>query len=164
MVQEGFDVTIRIADPPASSLIARKIVPAPRVLCASPTYLKQRGMPKHPKDLRDHACLTYGHLATGTQWKLTGKDGDHWLQVPWTLCTNNAEVLRDAAVKGRGVALLPTFIAGDDLQRGALRQGLSPYRAPALSLCAVSPPTPHLSLKVPLLIAFLVERLDRPTF
>jgi DNA-binding transcriptional LysR family regulator len=84
MVQEGFDVTIR------------KIVPARRILCASPAYLKRRGMPRHPKDLRDHECLTYGHLATGTQWKLTGKDGDHWLQVPWTLCTNNAEVLRDA--------------------------------------------------------------------
>jgi len=158
MVQEGFDVTIRIADLPASSLVARKIVPARRVICASPTYLKRRGMPKHPKDLRDHECLTYGHLATGTQWKLSGKDGDHWLQVPWTLCTNNAEVLRDAAVSGRGIALLPTFIAGQDLQSGKLQSILTKYRAPDLSVYALYPPTRHLSVKVRVFIDFLVER------
>jgi DNA-binding transcriptional LysR family regulator len=119
-VREGFDVTLRIADLSSSSLIARKILPAPRVICASPSYLQRRGTPQHPDELREHECLTYGHLATGHQWKLTGPDGDHWIQIPWTLCTNNAEVLRDAAVKGRGLALLPTFIAGDDLQTGAL--------------------------------------------
>jgi DNA-binding transcriptional LysR family regulator len=52
------------------------------------------------------------------QWKLTGKDGDHWLHVPWKLCTNNGEVLRDAVVSGRGIALLPKFIAGSGLQSG----------------------------------------------
>lgn len=157
-VQEGFDVTIRIADLPASSMIARKIVPADRLLCASPTYLKQRGTPKHPKDLRDHACLTYGHLATGTQWKFTGKDGDHWLQVPWTLCTNNAEILRDAAVADRGIALLPTFIAGKELQSGSLRAILTKWHAPALTVYAIYPPTRHLSVKVRIFIDFLVER------
>jgi DNA-binding transcriptional LysR family regulator len=162
MVQEGFDVTIRIADLPASSLIARKIVPAPRVLCASPAYLKRRGMPRHPEDLRDHDCLAYGHLATGTQWKLTSKDGDHWLQVPWTLCTNNAEVLRDSAVSGRGIALLPTFIAGKDLQSGKLQSILAKYQAPELSLYALYPPTRHLAVKVRVFIDFLVERFSKP--
>ena len=56
------------------------------------------------------SCFRFdGYLGTGVQWKLTGQDGDHWLQVPWKLCTNNAEVLRDAAVIGRGIALLPTL-------------------------------------------------------
>ena len=99
-VQEGYDVTLRIADLPSSSMIARKIAPALRAICASPVYLAQHGIPQHPDDLRGHACLTYGHLATGNQWKLTGPDGDHWIAIPWTLCTNNAEVLRDAAVGG----------------------------------------------------------------
>ena len=156
-VQEGFDVTIRIADLPASSLIARKIVPAERVLCASPSYLKQHGTPKHPRDLRNHACLTYGHLATGTQWKFTGKDGDHWLQVPWTLCTNNAEILRDAAVAGRGIALIPTFIARKDLQTGRLQSILVKFHAPPLTVYALYPPTRNLSVKVRLFIDFLVE-------
>jgi DNA-binding transcriptional LysR family regulator len=162
-VQEGFDVTIRVADLTDSSLIARRIVPARRVLCASPGYLDLRGTPRHPKELRNHDCLSYGHLATGMQWKLTGKDGDHWLQVSWRLCTNNAEVLRDAAVSGRGIALLPTFIAGPELQQGKLKPILPGYRAPQLSVCALYPPTRHLSMKVRVFIDFLVERFgDKP--
>jgi DNA-binding transcriptional LysR family regulator len=159
-VREGFDVTLRIADLPSSSLIARKISPAPRVICAAPSYLQRHGAPQHPNDLREHVCLTYGHLATGYQWKLSGPDGDHWIQIPWTLCTNNAEVLRDAAVKGRGVALLPTFIAGADLRTGALTAVLTQYKAPEISVYAIYPQTKHLSVKVRVFIDFLAERFD----
>jgi len=157
-VQEGFDVTLRIADLPSSSMIARRIAPARRAICASPSYLARHGTPKHPDDLRGHACLTYGHLATGNQWKLTGPDGDHWIAIPWTLCTNNAEVLRDAAVQGRGIALLPTFIAGADFQQGRLATILPGYQAPEISIYAIYPETRHLSLKVRVFIDFLVER------
>ena len=162
VVQEGFDVTLRIGDLPSSSLIARKIAPALRAICASPDYLAQHSTPQHPDDLRRHACLTYGYLATGAQWKLTGPDGDHWIHVPWTLCTNNAEVLRDAAVMGRGIALLPTFIAGADLQAGRLRSVLNDYKAPEISLYAIYPPTRHLSVKVRVFIDFLLARFGRP--
>ena len=157
-VQEGFDVTLRIADLASSSLIARRIVPARRVLCAAPAYLAGRGAPRHPNDLRSHACLTYDHLATGTQWKLSGADGDHWIQVDWNLCANNGEVLRDAAVAGHGIALLPTFLVGPDLQSGRLVSVLDGYAAPDLTLYAIYPPTRHLSVKVRLFIDFLVER------
>jgi len=160
-VQEGFDVTLRIADLPSSNLIARKIVPAKRVVCASPSYLERRGMPQKPADLRAHDCLNYGHLATGNQWKLTGPDGDHWIPIPWTLCTNNAEILRDAAVKGLGIALLPTFIAGADLQQGTLSTILADYKAPELSLYAIYPPNRHLAVKVRVFIDFLVERFGQ---
>lgn len=159
-VQGGFDVTLRIADLESSSLIARKIMPIERAICASPAYLERRGMPAHPNDLRDHALLTYGFLLTGNQWKLTGKDGDHWVQPAWTLCANNAEVLRDAAVKGRGIALLPTFIAGAALRDGALVRFLDAYKAPPLTLYAVYPPTRHLAVKVRLFIDFLVARFN----
>jgi DNA-binding transcriptional LysR family regulator len=157
-VQEGFDVTLRIADLPSSSLIARRIAPALRVVCAAPSYLQRRGTPKHPNDLRSHDCLTYGHLATGNQWKLSGADGDHWIHIPWTLCTNNAEVLRDAAVRGRGIALLPTFIAGAELQTGSLCTVLADYKVPEIAVYAIYPETRHLSVKVRLFIDFLVER------
>jgi len=160
-VQEGFDLTIRIASMTDSSLVARRIAPAPRVLCASPAYLKRRGTPKHPNDLRDHDCLSYDYLGTGAQWKLTGTDGDHWLHVPAKLSTNNAEVLRDAALSGCGIALLPTFIAGAELQTGKLRSVLSGYHAPELSVCALFPPTRHLSMKVRVFIDFLVEQFGR---
>jgi DNA-binding transcriptional LysR family regulator len=157
-VQEGFDVTLRIAELSPSSLIARKIAPALRVVCAAPSYLQRRGTPQHPGELRDHDCLDYGHLATGNQWKLSGPDGDHWIHIPWTLCSNNAEVLRDAAVRGRGIALLPTFIAGADLQEGSLRTILSEYKAPEISIYAIYPETRHLPVKVRVFIDFLLER------
>jgi DNA-binding transcriptional LysR family regulator len=163
-VQEGFDVTLRIADLPSSSLIARKIAPARRVVCASPSYLQRRGTPQRPSDLREHDCLTYGHLATGKQWKLTGPDGEHWIPIPWTLCTNNAEVLCDAAVRGRGIALLPTFIAAAELRRGSLQTILESYVAPEISIYAIYPETRHLSVKVRVFIDFLIERFGGSTW
>ena len=161
-VQDGLDVTLRIADLESSSLIARKIMPISRVVCAAPAYLKQHGTPKHPNELRDHDCLTYGYLSTGNQWKLTGKDGDHWVNPRWTLCANNAEVLRDAAVAGRGVALVPVFIAAAALKAGKLRTFLDDYSAPPLSLYAIYPPTRHLAVKVRLFIDYLVETFTKP--
>jgi len=157
-VQDGFDVTLRIAELESSSLIARKIVPVERVVCASPDYLKHHGTPIHPQDLRNHVSLTYGFLLTGNQWKFTGGDGIHWIQPTWSLCVNNAEVLRDVAVKGRGIALIPEFIAAEALKNGSLQAVLENYTAPPLALYAVYPPTRHLAVKVRLFIDFLVDR------
>jgi DNA-binding transcriptional LysR family regulator len=160
-LQEGLDVTLRIAELESSSLVARKIVPIPRAICAAPGYLRRNGVPTHPNELRAHVCLTYGYLSTGNQWKLTGPDGDHWINPRWSLCANNAEVLRDAAVRGRGIALLPMFIAERALEQDALRAILSAYEAPSIALYAIYPPTRHLATKVRLFIDFLVERFDR---
>lgn len=157
-VQEGFDVTLRIADLVSSSLIARTIAPVERLICAAPAYLERHGTPQHPNDLRNHQCLAYGHHAIASQWKLSGPDGEHSIQVAATLNTNNGEILRDAAVRGRGIALLPTFIVGPNLQEGTLRTILADYKPPGLSLSAIYPPTRHLSVKVRLFIDFLVAR------
>ncbi len=159
-LKEGLDVTLRIADLESSSLVARKIVPIERAVCASPDYLEGHGIPAHPKDLRHHNCLTYGFLATGNQWKLTGPDGEHWIAPRWTLCANNAEVLRDAAVKGCGIALLPMFVAEEELSGGVLLRILADYHPPLLTLYALYPPTRHLAVKVRLFIDFLVERFS----
>jgi DNA-binding transcriptional LysR family regulator len=156
-MQEGFDVTLRVAELASSSLIARRLLSVERVFCASPAYIQRRGAPEHPRDLRNHDCLSYGFLATGNQWKLTGPDGEHFVSVPWRLCANNAQVLSEAALKGRGIALLPTFIAGAALDAGALVPVLPDYHAPEIALYAIYPPTRHLSLKVRLFIDFLVE-------
>lgn len=157
-VQEGFDVTVRITESPPFNLIGRKIAPVPRILCASPYYLDRAGMPKHPKDLRDHSCLSYGYLATGVQWKLIGADGEHTVQVPWTLCSNNGEILRDAAVDGRGIALLPTFIVSAQVRDGSLLRVLSDYEVPEMSVYALYPATRYISVKLRVFIDFLVAR------
>ena len=156
-VAEGFDVTIRIAELEDSSLIARRLMPARRVLCASRAYLR-RGAPETPDDLRRHDCLHYGNLATGAQWKLSGPDGDHWVPVKATLCANNAEVLRDAALKDLGIALLPTFIAEAELKDGRLATVLSEYAPPPIGVYALYPPSRYLSAKVRVFVDFLAAR------
>lgn len=161
-VEGGYDVTLRIADLPSSSLVARRIAPVEVVLCAAPAYLADRGAPRHPDDLRDHDCLNYGNQATGNQWRLTGPDGAvHWVPVPWRLSCNNGDVLRDAAVGGCGIALLPTFILGDAVRRGALRTVLDGYAPPPRALHAIWPPNRHLSAKVRLFVDFLVARFGK---
>ncbi|MDH7799063.1 MULTISPECIES: LysR family transcriptional regulator [unclassified Beijerinckia] len=161
-VQEGIDVMLHITEPLPSSLIARKIVDTPCIFCAAPTYLQRRGIPNHPGDLRQHDCLNYGNPATNNQWKLTGPTGDeHWIQVPWTLCSDNAEVLRDATVKERGIALLPAFVTGADLRSGVLHPILSRYKAPDIALYALYSPTRHLPIKIRVFIDFLIGRFGR---
>lgn len=162
-VEEGFDLTIRIAELADSSLIARKLAPARRVLCASPAYLRAHGEPQRPSDLKDHNCLHYGFLATGNVWHLSGEDGPHPVTVNGTLCSNNAEMLMASVLKGVGIALVPTFIAGADLQEGRLTTVMPAYRPTDIAIHAIYPPSRHLSLKLRLLIDFLVERFgERP--
>lgn len=157
-VAEGYDVTIRIAELEDSSLIARRIMPAGRVICASPAYLRERGTPQSPDDLRHHDCLHYGNLATGIQWKLTGAGKDHWVPIRTLLCANNAEILRDAALHDLGIALLPTFIAEPDIGDGRLVAVLADYAAPPIGVYALYPPSRFLSAKVRVFVDFLVAR------
>jgi DNA-binding transcriptional LysR family regulator len=163
-IAEGFDITIRIAALEDSSLIARRIMPARRVLCASPGYLRERGAPKTPDDLRRHDCLHYGNLATGAQWKLVGPDGDHWVPVKAVLCANNGEVLRDAALRGLGIALLPVFIVGKELEEGRLVAVMADYEPPPVAVYALYPPSRYLSAKVRVFLDFLVARFAEARF
>jgi DNA-binding transcriptional LysR family regulator len=164
VVEEGYDLTIRIAEPDEESqLVDHRIAPVRRVLCAAPDYLACRGAPGAPAALADHDCLHYGYLPTGTRRRLVGPDGPHAVAVKGMLCSNNGEVLRDAAVRGLDIALLPTFIAGGELQAGRLVTVLAGYPPVSLTLCAIYPPSRHLSAKVRLFTDLLVERFgDRP--
>jgi DNA-binding transcriptional LysR family regulator len=158
-IAEGFDLVIRIAEPPdAAALIVHPLAPAKRVLCAAPSYLASHGSPSHPSQLRHHSCLHYGYLATGNQWKLRGTDGEHAVSIQGVLCSNNGEVLKTAAVKGLGIALLPTFIVASELQEGTLQVILPDYSPPEISICAIYPANRHLSAKVWLFVEFLKER------
>lgn len=158
-IAEGFDITIRISSPPqAASLIVHPLTPMRMVLCASPTYLATHEEPGHPQDLRDHSCLSYGHLPTTTPWLFHGLDGEQSVSVKGALCSNNGEVLREAALKGLGITLLPTFIVGLDLQAGRLQALLSEYEIPALNVYVLYPVNRHLSSKTRLFTEFLQNR------
>jgi DNA-binding transcriptional LysR family regulator len=165
LIEEGFDVTIRAAETiNSTSLMSRELAPARRVLCASPEYLERRGEPVEPLALKDHRCLHYGYLSSGSQWRLIGPDGDSTYAIQCAMWSNNGEVLRDAAVNHQGIALLPTFIAGPCLQSGELRTVLTDYKAPPITLCALYPRHRHLSAKVQRFVDLLEARLGARPF
>lgn len=157
-VEEGVDVTIRIAVLSDSSLIARRLAPARRVLIASPDYLKTRGAPAHPDDLVEHRGLHYGHTTTLVRWQLTHLGSSMLAPVGSALCANNGDVLRDAALAGQGIALLPTFLVGPDIAKGRLQVVLPDFPPTELGIYALYTPSRYLAAKTRVLIDFLVER------
>lgn len=158
-IEEGFDVTVRVGTSQATtSLVTRELATARRVLCASSDYLEQWGEPTIPADLSAHRCLHYGYLDSGNKWRLRGPDGEQTFAIQCVMSANNAEPLRDAAVNHQGVAMLPTFIAGEALQTGQLRTILVDYPPTDITLSALYPRHRHLSTKVRLLIDLLSER------
>ena len=163
-IEEGFDITMRIAEPQyVTSLITREIVPAARVLVASPGYLARAGEPVSPKELREHRCLQYGYSGSLSQWRLDGPDGEQGWAIQCLMWSNNGEVLKSAALGDQGIALLPTFIVGEALQSGTLRTILPDYRPSEIVLAAMYPRHRQLSAKVRLFVDLLVERFgDRP--
>jgi DNA-binding transcriptional LysR family regulator len=157
-LEEGVDVTVRIGALADSSLIARKLAPARRVLAASPVYLQEHGMPASPANLQRHRCLTYGHSTTLQRWQL-GRDGAaSSVTVNSVLCSNNGDVLRSAALAGRGIAILPTFLIGADLKAGRLSAVLPDYPPPQLGIFALYAPNRYLAAKTRVLIDFLAGR------
>jgi DNA-binding transcriptional LysR family regulator len=158
LVDEGYDLAIRIANLPDSSLVARRLAPARFVVCASPDYLARHGAPAQPRDLARHNCLTYSYAAVGDEWRLRGPDGEVRVRVTGTVRANNGDVLRAAALGGLGIVVMPTFLVGDALRSGALASVLPDYRVRETAIHAVYPHGRHLSAKVRAFVDFLVER------
>uniref|UniRef100_A0A7C3KFU9 LysR family transcriptional regulator n=1 Tax=Oscillatoriales cyanobacterium SpSt-418 TaxID=2282169 RepID=A0A7C3KFU9_9CYAN len=161
-IEEGFDITVRIATPQTSaSLIVHPLAPAQRVLCAAPSYIATHGAPTHPNELRHHSCLHYGQLAVEDHWTLIGPDGEYTVAVQGALCSNNGEALRDAAVRGLGITLLPRFIIEPELQQKKLLIVLPDYPPTELQISIIYPVNRHLSTKIRLLVEFLQERFSQ---
>ncbi len=159
LVNEGFDVAVRIGILEDSSLIARRLAPARRAICASPDYLATRGAPRTPDDLKSHSCLVNSNLPAGREWRLTGPEGAvRPIGVNGPLSVNNGDAMRVAALRGLGLASLPTFIVGADLKSGALVSVLDEFIPQDLTISAVYPHTRHLSPTVRAFVDFLAER------
>lgn len=158
LVDEGYDIAVRIGVLASSSLIARRLAPCRLVACAAPDYLERHGTPLRPGDLSGHNCLayTYGLLSDG--WRFTGPAGEEMVPVSGNLTVNNGDALRMAALSGQGIIALPTFIVGADLRAGTLRPVLEDYALPEMGIHAVYPPGRHLAAKVRSLIDFLAAR------
>lgn len=157
LVEEGFDLAVRIARLPSSSLISRKLTSTRVILCASPQYLQQRGTPSHPSDLAHHDVISYSLLSTGESWEFTGPDGRVSVKVAPRMRTNSGDTCRAAALQHQGIILQPSFIVGADLVAGTLVEVLPAYHSIELDVYAVYPSRKFLAPKVRLLIDFLVE-------
>jgi len=159
LMQEGFDLAIRIANLPDSSLIARRLAPVRHLLSASPAYLARHGTPTRPEDLQHHVCLAYSNLANPGIWHYRTPDGVAGsVKVPVKLKANNGDFLYQAALAGHGLILHPTFYLRDALRSGALVPVLTDIAWPELNAYAVYPPTRHLSSRVRAFVDFLAKR------
>jgi DNA-binding transcriptional LysR family regulator len=159
LVDEGFDMAVRIGKLEDSSLVARKLAPARRTVCAAPAYLQARGIPASPDDLRAHECLCYSNVGLSQEWRFVRPDGRPWpVEVRGRLHANNGDALRAAALRGFGLAVLPSFLVGHDFQSGALVSVLDAFMAQDSAVHAVYPHARHLSPKVRAFVDFLAER------
>ena len=159
LVEEGFDVGVRIKVLPDSSLVARRLAPSRRVVCAAPAYLQAHGTPEAPEDLLRHSCLIYSYQAAGRLWRFRGPPGERQLRVSGRLTANNGEALLAAALAGMGLIFMPTFIAGEDLRAGRLRWVMREWSdAEDVSIHAIYPASRNLSPKVRVFVDFLAGR------
>jgi DNA-binding transcriptional LysR family regulator len=158
LAEEGYDLVVRVAREAPASLVARRLAPVRRKLCATPTYFAQRGVPRTPQDLVGHNCLDYTHADERGLWRFNGPHGEIAVAVSGRLRINDDEALSQAVLGGLGLALLPTFIIGKDLQAGRLQDALAAYIPVERYVYAVYLPTRHLPAKVRAFIDYLVER------
>ncbi|MGQ9369969.1 LysR family transcriptional regulator [Azospirillum sp. A39] len=158
LIDEGYDVAVRIGRLRDSSLIARRLAPNRRVVVASPAYLEARGTPRTPDELSEHACLIYTNVPMAEQWQFRVDGETRAVRVSGTLRANNGDMLRAAALAGRGIAVLPTFMCGDALQSGALRCLFDDCYFSESGVYALYPQNRHLSPKVRVFVDFLAGR------
>ena len=164
LVEDGFDLAIRIGALKDSSLIARKIGAFRHVVCAAPSFFAARAVPERPEDIEGWPGLCYGNLQHPEVWTYSGpneKQGN--VTVEPRLIANNGDALREAAIAGHGILCEPSFIVHGAVERGLLQPILTEYRWYDMAIYAVYPPTRHLSRRVRRLIDFLSGRFgDNP--
>ncbi len=155
LVEEGYDVAIRIARLDNSTLVSKRLASTRMVLCASPQYLALHGTPKEPADLTQHAVISYSYWSTKDEWHFDGPQGPVSVKTQPCIHTNSGDTCRAAALAHQGVILQPSFLVGPDLAAGTLVELLPQFRSLKLGIYAVYPTRKHVSAKVRALIDFL---------
>ncbi|MGJ4998014.1 LysR family transcriptional regulator [Bradyrhizobium sp. HKCCYLR20261] len=162
LIGEGFDLALRIARLPDSSLVARRLCSMPRYTVAAPSYLKRRGRPTHPMHLAEHTCFGYAYLSTAGVWHYTNAAGEQASVRPaGQLRVNNGEALLPAVVAGLGIADLPDFIVGDAIASGEVEVVLKGWSQPEGAMHLVMPPGGPRPARVEVLSEFLVKELAK---
>jgi DNA-binding transcriptional LysR family regulator len=159
LVEEGFDLAVRVGTAGSENLVARKLGETRLVPCASPQYLSAHPAPKTPEDLAAHNCFTYEYVMPRNVWRFRDPAGrERAVRVAGTLHSNNGDLLAEVAARGAGIVFEPAFIVGPDVRAGRLVPLLQEYTPPPVPIYAVYPSRKHLSAKVRTFVEFLVAR------
>ncbi|MGA2288950.1 LysR family transcriptional regulator [Bradyrhizobium sp.] len=162
LIGEGFDLGLRIASLPDSSLIARRLCAMPRYTVAAPAYLKRHGKPTHPMHLAQHRCLGYAYLSTPDIWHYTNSKGEQASVRPaGPLRVNNGEALMPALLAGLGIADLPEFIVADAVASGEIEVILKDWKQTEGALHLVMPPGGPRPARVEVLADFLARHFGK---
>lgn len=161
LIEDGFDLAVRIGVMPQSDLIARKIGGVRSIVCASPAYIARHGAPQAPAELSSHACLGYTLTGSGADWRFETPDGPLVVPIAGPIRADNGDIIRLAALSGAGILFQPHFIVGDDLAAGRLVQLLPEWQSAELGVYAVYPSRKHLSAKVRTFVDFLAAALGQ---
>ncbi|TDG15402.1 LysR family transcriptional regulator [Seongchinamella unica] len=162
LVEEGYDLAVRIGALSSSSLVARRLTGSRLVVCASPDYLAANGAPSHPRELSDHAVIGYRYSAGGDEWRLEGPQGTVSVRVKPAIQSNNGDTCVAAALAGQGLVMQPDFLVDDAIASGKLVAVMPEFRAGELGVYAVYPSRRHIAPKIRVLIEFLVEQFAIP--
>ncbi len=164
LVEEGFDMAVRIGELEDSTLVARRLGTMRQVTCASPSYLQQHGKPEHPDDLQQHIGLQYNNISYKRQWSYKMAKGKTIIAQPQIrIRANNGEALAAAAIAGMGITKGPTFILGSLIKAGKLLTILDEYQSPPMGIYAVYPPGRLLPRRIQVFSDFLAGRFgDHP--
>jgi DNA-binding transcriptional LysR family regulator len=158
IVAEGFDIALRIADLPDSSLRARRLAPVETRIVASPLYLDRRGRPRHPLELGEHDIFAYANVAS-TTWTFRSPAGDDVAVRPnGRFTSDNGDAMLPLLHAGLGIARLPDFIVDEEIAAGRLEAILTEWKGPSIALHLVTPPSALRPARVELLIEFLAAR------
>src|ERR1700688_1066184 len=158
LIGEGFDMGLRIARLPDSSLIARRLCAVPRHTVAAPSYLKREGRPTHPMHLAQHKCFGYAYLSTADVWHYSNAAGEQVSVRPaGPLRVNNGEAVLPAVIAGLGIADLPDFIVGDAIESGEVEVILKGWKQPEGAVHLVTPPGGPRPARVEALAEFLAK-------
>lgn len=162
LVDEGYDVAIRISNRLDPQLVSRRLATTRMLLCASPGYTEAHGVPRHPADLAHHRVFAYSYWAAGDDWSFDGPEGQVSVRVSPRIHTNSGDTCRAAALEHQGVILQPDFIVGTDIRNGALIELMPEYRSITLGIHAVYATRKQLPMKTRRLIDFLVDAFAEP--
>ena len=159
LVEEGFDLAIRIGPPGADNLVARKLGETRLVPCASPQYLAEHGAPTTPEELARHNCFTYEYVSPRHVWRFRDRSGaERAVRVSGRLHSNNGDLLAEVAARGGGIVFEPAFIVGPEVRAGRLVPLLQEFEPLPVPIYALYPSRKHLSAKVRRFVEFLAER------